>query len=166
MCAAGLEDVTRPLRSVERPRHNLPAQLTSFVGRESDERAVRALLERERLVTLTGAGGCGKTRLALRVAEHVVVGSGGGVWFVELASVRDPELVPFAVAAALDVRTEGARDVPAELVKALRDREVVLVLDNCEHLLDPCAALVHGLLRSCLGVTVLATSREPLGRRR
>ena len=85
------------------------------------------------------------------------------MWFVELASVRDPELVASAVAAALDVRTEGARDVPDELIKALRDREVVLVLDNCEHLLDACAALVHELLRSCVGVTVLATSREPLG---
>ncbi|MDQ1458371.1 MAG: hypothetical protein QOH28_3991 [Actinomycetota bacterium] len=163
VCGAGLEDVTRPLRSVDRPRHNLPAHLTSFVGRESEAGAVRARLERQRLVTLTGAGGCGKTRLALRVAEQVVGGSGDGVWFVELASVRDPELVPSTVATALDVRTEGARDVPGELINALQERDIVLVLDNCEHLLDACAELVHGLLRSCAGVSVLATSREPLG---
>ena len=163
VCSAGLEDVTRPLRSVERPRHNLPAQLTSFVGRETEVREVGALLARQRLVTLTGAGGCGKTRLALRVAEEVVGDSGGEVWFIELASVRDPERAASAVAAALDVPTEGARDVTGELINALRNREVVLLLDNCEHLLDACAALVHGLLRSCAGVTVLATSREPLG---
>ncbi len=162
LCAPGLEDVTRPLRSVEKPRLNLPAQLTSFVGRESEDNELRALLSRQRLVTLTGAGGCGKTRLALRVAERV--GSAGdGVWFVGLASVRDPELVPDAVAAALDVRAEGARDVPAELITALRDRDVLLVLDNCEHVLDASAALVDALLRTCVGVTVLATSREPLG---
>ncbi len=163
LCADGLEDVGRPLRSVERPRHNLPAQLTSFVGRERAAREVQSLLEQERLVTLTGAGGCGKTRLALRVAEHLVGGSGDGVWLVELASVRDPELVAFAVAAALDVRTEAAGDVIGELIKSLGDREVVLVLDNCEHLLDACAALVNALLRLCVGVTVLATSREMLG---
>jgi predicted ATPase/class 3 adenylate cyclase len=163
VCAAGLEDVTRPLRSVERPRHNLPSQLTSFVGRETETREVRSLLERQRLVTLTGAGGCGKTRLALRVAEHFVGGSGVEVCLVELASLRDPDLVASSVAAALDVRSEGARDVPDELINALQDRDVVLVLDNCEHLLDACAALVYRLLRSCVGVTVLATSRQSLG---
>jgi predicted ATPase/class 3 adenylate cyclase len=162
LCSSGLEDVTRPLRSVERPRHNLPAQLTSFVGREMEARELRALLEQQRLVTLTGAGGCGKTRLALRVAEHVVAGSDDGVWFVDLASVREPEQVAAAVAAALDVRTESARDVPGELAKTLANRDTLLVVDNCEHLLDACATLVDGLLRSCPGVTVLATSREPL----
>ncbi len=162
LCAAGLEDVTRPLRSVARPRHNLPAQLTSFVGRAAEADAVHARLQQHRLVTVTGTGGCGKTRIALHVADHFVGDSGDGVWLVELASVRDPELVPAAVAAALEIRTEGARDVPGELIKALRQRDVLLVLDNCEHLLDACAKLVHGLLRSCLRVTVLATSREPL----
>ncbi|TML15087.1 MAG: hypothetical protein E6G39_07390, partial [Actinobacteria bacterium] len=166
VCGKGLEDVTRPLRSVDRPRHNLPAHLTSFVGRESEARAVRAQLEQQRLVTLTGAGGCGKTRLALRVAEEVVGPAGEPgeeVWLVELESVRDPAFVASTVAATLDVRTEGAQDVPAELIDTLRARDMVLVLDNCEHLLDPCAELVHELLRSCAGVTVLATSREPLG---
>jgi predicted ATPase/class 3 adenylate cyclase len=160
--APGLEDVTRPLRSLEKPRHNLPAQLTSFVGREMETREVGSMLDRHRLVTLTGAGGCGKTRLALRVAEHVVGVSGDPVWFVELASVRDPELVPFTVAAAVDVHTDGARDAHEELIDALRDRAGVLLLDNCEHLLDACAALVDGLLRTCPGITILATSREPL----
>ncbi len=163
LCADGLEDVNLPLRSVEKPRHNLPAQLTSFVGRESETRAVRALVEHQRLVTLTGAGGCGKTRLTLRVAEQVVGDSATEVWFIELASVRDPDLVAPAIAAVLDVRTEGTRDVRGELINALRHRDAVLVLDNCEHLLDACAGLVHELLRSCVGVRVLATSREPLG---
>ena len=162
LCGTGLEDVTRPLRSVDRPRHNLPAQLTSFVGREIEAGEVHSLLEQQRLVTLTGTGGCGKTRLALQVADHLVRDSGGEVLLVELASVRDSDLVPSAVAAALDVRAEGARDVPDELMDALRDRDVLVVLDNCEHLLDACAGLVHELLRSCPGVSVLATSREPL----
>ena len=152
MCAAGLEDVTRPLRSVERPRHNLPAQLTSFVGRETEMRDVRALLraaaarhpDRRRRLRQDAP------RAASRASSSSAIPA-DEVWFVELASVRDPERVASAVAAALDVRTEGARDVPDELINALRDREIVLVLDNCEHLLDACAALVHGLLRSCVG---------------
>ncbi len=163
LCGAVMDDVTRPLRSIERPKHNLPAQLTTFVGRESEARGVHELLERQRLVTVTGAGGCGKTRLALRVAEEELGNSRDGVWLVELASVQNPELVAVAIAAALDVRTEGAQDVLRELTMALRNRDLLVVIDNCEHLLDACGVLVHQVLRSCPNVTVLATSREPLG---
>ncbi|MEP6660110.1 MAG: adenylate/guanylate cyclase domain-containing protein [Acidimicrobiales bacterium] len=162
VCAAGLVDTTRPLRSVDKRRDNLPAPVTTFVGREIEMGEIRELLLRHRLVTVVGTGGCGKTRLALRVAENLVGGSEDGVWFVELASLRDPELLASAIATALDVRSEGARDLAGELAKALHDRQLVLVLDNCEHLLEACAALVYQVLRSCAGVTVLATSREPL----
>ena len=162
VCSAGLEDVTRPLRSIDRPRHNLPAARTSFTGREGQSVELRELLGRERLVTVTGAGGCGKTRLATRVAEEMVNHKPDGVWLVELASVRDPGLVSAAVATAVDVRAEGAPDTLAAVIDALRDRELLLVVDNCEHLIEASAAAVHALLRSCPHVSVLATSREPL----
>jgi transcriptional regulator with XRE-family HTH domain len=148
-------------------RHNLPAPLTSFVGRERELAAVHRLLGGEppgpRLVTLTGPGGVGKTRLALQAAAEVRDAYPDGVWLVELAALADPDLVPQAVAAAAGVREDPGRPLLATLTAALRAKRLLLVLDNCEHLVDACARLADALLRACPHLTVLATSREALG---
>jgi predicted ATPase len=161
VCRPDLVDITRPLSSVDRRRHNLPAALTSFTGRQAQTDELQGLLRDRRLVTVTGAGGCGKSRLALRVAERLIDASPDGVWLVELAALQDPELVEVAVASAVGVRSEGVDALPA-LVDGLQDRRLVIVMDNCEHLIESCARVAHELVRSCPGLTVLATSREPL----
>jgi hypothetical protein len=143
--------------------HNLPAQLTSFVGRRQETADVSRLLANHRLVTLTGTGGCGKTRLALHVAGAVVDTFAEGVWLVELAPLVDPALVDQAVAAAVGVREESGQPLRATLLAALRARRLLLLLDNCEHLLDACARLADVLLRGCPHLRILATSREALG---
>jgi predicted ATPase len=158
-------DVVTPLRSLGNPAllHNLPEQVTSLVGRDRDVKEVRGVLESSRLVTLTGAGGVGKTRLALQVAADMLDGSGDGVWLVELARLADPELVAPAVLSALWIREQPGRSVVDVLLDALADRRLLLVLDNCEHLRDAAAELASAVLKSCPGVVVLATSRESLG---
>jgi predicted ATPase/DNA-binding CsgD family transcriptional regulator len=146
----------------EWPRHNLPAQVTRLIGRDQEVRQIAKLLSGSRSVTLTGAGGVGKTRLALHVATEVVERFDAGVWLVELASLADPALVPRAVAAALhrpDPMYEAAED---GLLHYLSRHQVLLVLDNCEHLVAACATLVERILRACPGVRVLSTSRERL----
>ena len=143
--------------------HNLPASLTSFIGRGRERADVQARLTESRLVTLTGVGGCGKTRLAIEVARAVISRYPDGVWFADLAPLADGALVPQTVAAALSVRETPGQSITDSLASALRDRDLLLVLDNCEHLLDACARLVDRLLRVCPSLQVLATSREPLG---
>ena len=143
--------------------HNLPGQATSFVGRAGELNEIKAVLTRSRLVTLTGAGGVGKTRLALQVASEMLDGSGDGVWLVELASFTDLALVAPAVAAAVGVEEAADRPVLDTLIEALRAKELLLVLDNCEHLVSACTRLADALLRTCSKVHLLATSREPLG---
>jgi predicted ATPase/DNA-binding CsgD family transcriptional regulator/DNA-binding XRE family transcriptional regulator len=142
--------------------HNLPASLNSFVGRELELTRLIDRLGSARLLTLTGAGGVGKTRLALEAGKRLLHHFRQGVWLVELASVADPDLVPNAVAAALSIRERGRTPLGMMLVDTLRDKHLLLVLDNCEHLLDGSAALVHDLLQACENLTILATSREPL----
>ncbi len=142
---------------------NLPAPLTSFVGREREVAELARLLEEHRLVTLAGAPGVGKTRLALRVAAEVRSRFGDGVWLVELATLAEPALVTSVVAAALGLRDQGGRMLADALVDRLRSQHLLLTLDSCDHLLDVTAALVHALLRACPRLQVLATSREPLG---
>lgn len=143
--------------------NNLPAPLTSFVGRERAIAEVCGLLGGTRLLTLTGAGGCGKSRLALEVARARLAGFPNGVWSVEFAALSDAGLVPHAVAAALGVTEHADRAVTDTLAGALRDTTLLLVLDNCEHLLSACAGLAGALLRECPAMRILATSREPLG---
>jgi predicted ATPase len=141
----------------------LSPQLTSFVGRQREIAVVRRLQAGTRLLTLTGVGGCGKTRLTLALAEELLWAYPHGVWLVDLAALADPELVPPTVAAALGLRTVDQQPVTEALVAFLRPRHLLLVLDNCEHLLAACAELVEVLLRACPNVEILATSREPLG---
>ena len=144
------------------PRHNLVPALTSFVGREREIADVHRLLERSRLVTLTGVGGAGKTRLAEEAARRLLDSYAGGIWIADLVPVEDPQLVPDTVAAALGLDPAAGSDSLRTLVSRLAPRNLLLVLDSCEHLLAACAGLAGAVLRSCPGVTVLATSREPL----
>src|SRR5512139_1368279 len=144
---------------------NLPLQLTSFIGREYDMAQVKKLLcsGATRLLTLTGAGGCGKTRFALQVASDLLDHFPDGVWLVELASLADPLLVPQAIASVFDVHEASDRPLTEALVAYLRSKTLLLVLDNCEHLIGPCAHLVEILLRTCPHLHILATSREAFG---
>jgi predicted ATPase/DNA-binding CsgD family transcriptional regulator len=142
--------------------NNLPLELSSFVGREKELAEVGRQLEGNRLLTLTGSGGCGKTRLALATATDLVERFEDGVWLVELASLVDPSLVPQAVASALGLREQPGRSPAEALSRYLGSRNVMLVLDNCEHLVEACAALAEALLRFCPRLRVLATSREAL----
>ena len=144
-------------------RHNLPAPLTSFLGREQDLARLDGLLGEARLVTLTGTGGTGKTRLAVEAGARVAGRFPDGVWLAELAGVADPGLVAAQVMGALRVRQAGDVPVLEALIWRLRSAGLLLVLDNCEHLLSACAELAATLLRAAPGLRVLATSREPLG---
>ncbi len=163
MVADGLAGDFPPLRTLASHPNNLPIQLTSFIGREREAADVKTMLSTTRLLTLTGVGGAGKTRLALQVAADVVAAYPDGVWFVELAALEDPGLVAPTVASALGLREEAGRAIEATLSDYLKPRDLLLVLDNCEHLLEPCARLADQLLRASAKLTLLATSREALG---
>ena len=145
------------------PPNNLPLELSSFVGREKELAEVRRLLEDSRLLTLTGPGGCGKTRLALVAAGNLVGGFEDGAWLVELASLADPALVQGAVASALGVREQPGSPSIEPLSGYLRTKKMLLVLDNCEHLVEACTVLCEALLRTCPNLRILATSREAFG---
>ncbi len=150
------------LRSLEATPNNLPQQVTSFIGREAEVAEVRKWLGKTRLLTLLGVGGLGKTRLSLEVAAEVLHDYPDGVWFVELAPVSDPRLVANAVAATLGVKEEPGRPVIDTLRQFVCDRAILLVLDNCEHLLLACAQLARDLLQAGPRMAIVATSREPL----
>jgi predicted ATPase len=161
-----LESTFPPLRSLEAHRHNLPIALTSFVGRADEVTTLEGVLDRERLITLTGVGGAGKTRLAFQVGAGVVERFPDGVWLIELARIRDERQVAPAVAAALGVDVMGMTsvdEVAAHLSAHLAAKRALLIFDNCEHLVDAAAKFVHQLLTRCSAITVLATSRENLG---
>ncbi len=143
--------------------NNLPIPLTSFVGREREMAGVRARMAGARLLTLTGPGGCGKTRLAVHVAADVLDEYPDGVWFVEFAPLSDGALIPQAIAAALGLHPQSARSLLQTVAEYLQPRALLLVLDNCEHLVSSCAIVVETILRGCPHVRVLATSREPVG---
>lgn len=152
-----------PLKSLDRFPNNLPVRLTSFIGREREIAEVRNLLSTTRLLTLTGSGGCGKTRLALQVAAELVEIFTDGVWFVEFATLADPALVPPTVASVLGVWEDPHRPMVATLADFLHSKHLLLVLDNCEHLIAACATLAHSLLRACPRLRILVTSREVVG---
>jgi non-specific serine/threonine protein kinase len=145
------------------PHSTLPHALTSFIGRAQERAEVARLLTRTRLLTLTGTGGCGKTRLAIEAARDLLDRHPDGVWLVELAAVADPALIPGTVATALGVREEAGHSIAETLIGSLGDRRLLLVLDNCEHLAAACAALADAALRTCPNLAILATSRERLG---
>lgn len=159
---APVRTASEPATTVALPDSNLPQALTSFIGREKEIAEIQQLLTTTRLLTLTGAGGCGKTRLALQVARTLVDAYPGGVRLVELAPLGDPMLVEQAVAKALDIATAPGQDIVETIIDWLRPRRVALVLDNAEHLVEASAKLVDRLLRRCDSLLVLATSRERL----
>jgi non-specific serine/threonine protein kinase len=144
-------------------RSNLPAQISNFIGREAELVEVRRLAAGSRLVTLTGTGGAGKTRLALQIAAELLDGAADGVWFADLAPLGDPDLVAETVGDVLGIRREAGRPVLDTLVDAVGGRSLLVLLDNCEHVIGACAKLADALLRGCPNLALLATSREPLG---
>jgi predicted ATPase/class 3 adenylate cyclase/DNA-binding XRE family transcriptional regulator len=152
-----------PLNSLDALPHNLPVQLTSFVGRERELGDLRPMLQASHLLTLTGPGGTGKTRLALRLAAEELESFAAGVWLAELAPLADPTLVPHTVAATLGVRELPGRPILDVLRDFVRAKSLLLILDNCEHLIEACAQLAEALLRAAPGLRILATSREALG---
>ena len=138
-------------------------QLTSFFGREADIAQVRDLVIQNRLVTLTGAGGVGKTRMAIQIAGQSANEFADGIWYVDLAPITDPDLVPITTARALGLPEEPGRSTTDTLRRFVAGRQMLVVLDNCEHLLDACAALMVALLEAGPRLSLLATSREPIG---
>jgi predicted ATPase/class 3 adenylate cyclase len=160
---AGLPSDFPPINTADARRDNLPAQLTSFIGREKEIQEVRSSLEDHRLVTLTGSGGAGKTRLALQVGAECKEQFPGGVWLAELAAVTEPGLVPQTLVSIFNLR-EGHRRSPLEvLIDYLKPRTALLIMDNCEHLIEACAQAGDALLKGCPELRILATSREALG---
>ena len=159
----GLRDDFPALRSVGVELTNIPAQLTSFVGRERELAELAGLAEAHRLVTLIGVGGTGKTRLMVQLAAELLGRRRDGVWLVELAPIASPDLIVGEVAGALGVSGEPGREVLDTLIDFLRSKSLVLLLDNCEHVIGGAADLVDRLLPSCPSLTVLASSREALG---
>ncbi|MCB0215338.1 MAG: tetratricopeptide repeat protein [Caldilineae bacterium] len=178
VCHPGLPDQFPPLRSLDALPNNLPVQLTRFIGRRHEMAELERLLRESRLVTLTGTGGSGKTRLALQVAAELSDALEGGAWLVELGALSDPELLPQAVANALGLRPpsrqrprQDGRPTAAgagrglwlsRLSQFIAQREMLLILDNCEHLVEACAWLAESLLQACPRLRILATSREAL----
>jgi predicted ATPase/class 3 adenylate cyclase/DNA-binding CsgD family transcriptional regulator len=164
LCHPDLPNEFPPLRTAKAASsHNLPAELTNFIGRHAEIASLRKVLTENRLVTLTGAGGAGKTRLAVQVAAAVAADFGDGVCYVDLAPITHPDVVPVTAARGLGLPDQPGWSTIETLKQHLRDRHLLLVLDNCEHLLDSSAAMVAALLGAVPRLTVLATSREPLG---
>jgi predicted ATPase/class 3 adenylate cyclase/DNA-binding CsgD family transcriptional regulator len=164
LCHPDLHNDFPPLRTANVvAAENLPVQLSSFIGRKAELRGIREALADNRLVTLTGAGGAGKTRLAIQVAAEVASEFADGVWYVDLAPITDPDVVPVTAARALGLPDQPGKPTMDVLLRFIRDRRMLIVLDNCEHLLDSSAELVIALLGACPALTLLATSREPIG---
>jgi predicted ATPase/class 3 adenylate cyclase/DNA-binding CsgD family transcriptional regulator len=164
LCHPDLVNEFPPLRTSKAlAASNLPVQLTSFVGRDAQLTQLRELLAQNRVVTLTGAGGVGKTRLAIQVAAGMAGDFSDGVWYVDLAPITDPELVAVTVARALGLPDQPGRSTMDTLLRFVRDRQMLVVLDNCEHLLDASAEVVVALLSGAARLTLLATSREAIG---
>ena len=163
LCHPDLRNDFPPLRVAKTVTvRRLPTHLTSFVGRESQVAEIRRILSENRLLTLTGAGGAGKTRLAVEVAGQMAE-FGDGPWYVDLAPITHPALVPVTAARALGLSDQEGSSTMDTIVRTVSDHQMLLILDNCEHLLDASAALIMAVLDRCPGVTLLTTSREPIG---
>jgi predicted ATPase len=143
-------------------KHNLPISRTSFIGREKELKEVRDLFQKSRLVTLTGAGGCGKTRLAREIASTLIEEYKDGVWFVDLAPVSDPNYVAKAITGVLSIKETPDKTIIDTLIENIKDKTLLILLDNCEHLIQVCAEVADNLLQSVNGIRILATSREAL----
>jgi predicted ATPase/class 3 adenylate cyclase len=164
LCHPHIRNEFPPLRTANLvAAHNLPTQLTSFVGRGEQIKEVQQLLAENRLVTLTGAGGAGKTRLSVEIAAHVSGEFSDGAWYADLAPITEPDVVPVAVARALGLPDQPGRSTVDTLLRFIGDRQMLVVLDNCEHVLEASAELVVALVGGCPALTLLATSREPIG---
>jgi len=160
---ADLPSAFPPLKTLQSFPHNLPVQLTSFVGREREIDKAKQLFSKTRLLMLIGPGGTGKTRLALKIAEDLLGSFADGVWIIELAPLTDPEFIPPAVAGVLELRELPNMPLINVIVDYLRAKQLLLILDNCEHLIQACAQLTDHLLRVCPQLKILASSREALG---
>ena len=158
----GLREDFPPLKTLDARPNNLPVQLTSFIGRETEMKTVKDLLKQTHLLTLTGSGGAGKTRLALQVAADVIDDFANGVWLVELASLSEPAFLPQSIMKVFDVKEVPKRNLEDTLCDYLKDKEILIILDNCEHLIEPCAKLTEKLLSSSPKLKIIATSREGL----
>jgi predicted ATPase/class 3 adenylate cyclase len=163
VCAPKLPQEFPPLQSLNSIPNNLPAQLTSFVGREKEIVEIRQELETHRLVTLTGSGGTGKTRLSLQVAAELLDRFPHGVWFVELAPLTDPELIPQTILSTIGISEQPEKTQVEILKEYLHDKRIMIVLDNCEHLIEASARVANDLLNAALNLKILASSREALG---
>ena len=152
-----------PIKTLDVSHHNLPAQMTSFIGREVELGEIKQLLAAHRLVTLTGSGGAGKSRLSIQVGMDCLQQFSGGVWLVELAPVTDPALVPQTLLATFHLREDSFRSTLDILIEHLRSKTLLLLLDNCEHLIAACAHVSESLLQACPNLRILASSREALG---
>ena len=161
----GLLETGSPIAHVQLiPKHNLPSQLTSFIGRKKDVGRLQHRLAEHRLVTLIGVGGIGKTRLSQQVANQLIDKYADGVWLVEFAALNDPMLVPHSVATLFGIQQSAGDNALVEtIIHFLHDKTILLILDNCEHLLDACAELADKLLKNCPDLKILVTSREALG---
>lgn len=164
LCHPDIRNEFPPLRTSTTPAvRNLPPQLTNFIGRQAEMATLRQIVLENRLITLTGAGGAGKTRLAVEVTAALATEFGDGAWCVDLAPITDPRVVPIAVARAFGLPDQPGRSTTDTLVRFVGERTMLLLLDNCEHLLDACGQLTVELLNACPHLTFCATSREPLG---
>jgi predicted ATPase len=164
LCHPDLRNGFPPLRVRQAvASHNLPAQLTSFVGRQAQMAELSQMLTDNRFVTLTGAGGAGKTRLAVEVAAQLTSEFSDGIWYVDLAPITNPAVAPVTVARTVGLPDQPGRSTMDLVVRFVGEKTMLLLLDNCEHLLDACASLIVELLAACPHLTILATSREPLG---
>jgi non-specific serine/threonine protein kinase len=157
-----IEEQVEREKAPEVKKHNLPNSTTSFIGREKEMKEVRDLFHKSRIVTLTGAGGCGKTRLAREIAFMLVEEYKDGVWFIDLSPISDPNFVSKAISDVLSIKEEPDKPIVDTLIESIKEKSLLILLDNCEHLIQECAEIVHKLLNTVKGIRILATSREAL----
>ena len=160
--APGLREDFPPLKTLDARPNNLPVQLTSFIGREEEMKTIKELLKSTSLLTLTGSGGAGKTRLALQTGADLIDLFANGVWFAELATTTDPELLPQALTGTFKITEDPQKTLSESLTEFLKDKEILLILDNCEQIIDACSELAEKLISSCEKLKIIATSREAL----